>query len=707
MVKVFIPQHFCSRCGTAVGTNQRYCQNCGIHVAASGQPTGEENEISDAEATQRVSSRVLSSLYLYKENCLPGEDTQRLSSHLASNINENDNSASAETVRAAPRLSSSIHEKAAQQEAHLVSAAPEPEPSLQKQKQLFAKNRWATKKIFVSMGCVLGLLLLLTFIVSGVVVSRPDPRVEQQVQQNRSQLDRLIHRAVILGVPISLLQPVLKQEQVLNSSNAPVALFNKQPGTSYDQYLAQRYHVLFAQVPAVITAATEQFQLQAQQDMQNFQTALSGANMQGGHDIQSFAQQFSQDQFLLASAQYPKDFATISQNAHQAILSLNAMKTTFKQLTDFQATISRMNAAHLDVTAAQAEYQNDLQLFDHAAQPRDFQDLTTQINAQYQQVVVNSIQAFPYVSITKLNELESQVNLLKTYGMDVSSYQARLNSDQVAEGNAKTVFDELVFFNQVDADIASMQDDLARGEAHYLVRQFHREVTAWAQAHLYHDSFDGHNYALDDGYMQAGIGSVLDRDLASAGTTADFEAMIDEARNAIFNLHMLEADYNDHAAYDQVHAADLRVISHYKLQTKQLLMVSLVEQAMRVYQNGKLVHSYHVTTGRQELPSLPGVWSVLDRKSPIIFTAAEPKGSPFWFPDTPISYAILYHYGGYFVHDAPWRANFGPGTQFPHQDSSGTTAYNFDGSHGCINLSEGDATWVYHHTDWNTVIVIY
>jgi hypothetical protein len=141
MVKVFIPQHFCSRCGTAVGTNQRYCQNCGIHVAARGQPTRREN----------------------------------------------DNSASAETVRAAPRLSSSIHEKAAQQEAHLVSAAPEPEPSLQKQKQLFAKNRWATKKIFVSMGCVLGLLLLLTFIVSGVVVSRPDPRVEQQVQQNRRQ----------------------------------------------------------------------------------------------------------------------------------------------------------------------------------------------------------------------------------------------------------------------------------------------------------------------------------------------------------------------------------------------------------------------------------------------------------------------------------------------------------------------------------------
>lgn len=31
-----------------------------------------------------------------------------------------------------------------------------------------------------------------------------------------------------------------------------------------------------------------------------------------------------------------------------------------------------------------------------------------------------------------------------------------------------------------------------------------------------------------------------------------------------------------------------------------------------------------------------GVWAVLNRKSPIMFVAAEPKGSPYWFPDTPM-----------------------------------------------------------------------
>ncbi len=170
---------------------------------------------------------------------------------------------------------------------------------------------------------------------------------------------------------------------------------------------------------------------------------------------------------------------------------------------------------------------------------------------------------------------------------------------------------------------------------------------------------------------------------------------------------MFEADDNDHTPYNQVHQTDLQMLNHYTLQKRMVLMISLVEQAMRVYQNGKLLRSFLVTTGRAELPSLPGVWAVLDRKSPIIFQSGDPKGSPYWFPDTPITYAILYHYGGYYVHDAWWRKSFGPGTQFPHQDAGGNTSYNFDGSHGCINLTESDAAWVYQHTDWNTLIVIF
>ncbi len=244
-------------------------------------------------------------------------------------------------------------------------------------------------------------------------------------------------------------------------------------------------------------------------------------------------------------------------------------------------------------------------------------------------------------------------------------------------------------------------------EARALVQQFHQEASSWGQAHLYHDTYDRHQYALDSGYMQPGIGGLIDKDLAEARTTIDFENIVSETQYGLFNLHMLEADYTDTTPYNQVHASDLRMLEQYHLDTKMVLMVSLVGQAMRVYQQGKLVQAFAVTTGRFERPSLPGVWKMLDRQSPSIFVSADPPGSPYWFPNTPISYALLYHQGGFFVHDAPWRVSYGPGTQFPHQDASGNTAYNFDGSHGCINLKKADMAWVYQHTDWNSVIVIY
>jgi hypothetical protein len=255
--------------------------------------------------------------------------------------------------------------------------------------------------------------------------------------------------------------------------------------------------------------------------------------------------------------------------------------------------------------------------------------------------------------------------------------------------------------------LTQQQTGQARQEAWRLVMQFHQEALHWGKLHVYHDTYDGQRYALDGGYLSPGIGSLIDKDLVEARTAADFEAVSSEARYALFNLSMLEADASDSMPYNRVHTSDLRMLEHYGLQQKSVLLISLVEQALRLYQQGTLVRAFFITSGRFERPSLPGVWSVLDRQSPTIFEAGDPPGSPYWFPDTPINYALLYHLGGFFVHDAPWRATFGPGTQFPHRDARGNTPYNFDGSHGCINLAEADAAWVYHHTGWDTTIVIY
>ncbi len=568
------------------------------------------------------------------------------------------------------------------------------------------KKQHSRKRTFVLVGSVICLLLILALTVTTLLNHNGEVSAQQQAQQSEAQLNSQLQQASALGVPASYLQPVLTQEQQLAHAQplfAPVNPF----ATGYYTHAAQQYGALRQQIPGIIATATNALQTQAQQNMQAFQTAISRGVAQGVGNSRYFSQQFSQDQLALSSAQYPRDYSAISQNAQQSIVALQSMGLVSTQLNDLKTTISRMAMAHLDVTALQSQYANDLQAFNTARSTAAFQNLSSQIDAQYEQTVAASIQAFPYVGVTKLNELQQQISQLQSYGMNTSYYQKRLSADQLAEQHVNTVYDALLFIKQVDSDITSMYGDLMKGEAHYLVKSFHQQVDTWAKAHPYYDSFNGHTYALDDGYMATGIGNTLDSDLAAAATTADYAAMVNEVNNDLFDLHQFEADYTDHTPYNAVHATDTQMLNHYNLQGKQVLMVSLSEQVMRVYQRGKLVRAFFVTTGRSELPSPPGVWSILDRRAPATFVSGEPQNSPYWFPPTPIKYAILYHYGGDFVHDAWWRQSFGPGTQFPHADAGGNTSYNFDGSHGCINLTTSDASWVYKNTTWNTVIVVY
>ncbi len=556
----------------------------------------------------------------------------------------------------------------------------------------------------VAQGFLVVLMLGLVILTSGC---GGDAHLQQQASQSKTQLDSLLAHARSIGVPSSLLQPVVKQEQQLSSSGAPFSPFNDQPDNAYYQNLTEHYQQLSSQLQDIITSSTAQFQLQAQHDMENFGLALSRQRAKGVGNIAAFQTQFNKDQTLMALAQTPKDYAAVSQDANKQTAALDLLSATYDQLTTFKSTVSQMQKAQLDVVAMQAQYKSDLQALNTVTASSDLQYLGTLINAQYQEAVVNSYQALPYVSAAKLNEFQAQVNLLKKYGMDASTYQARLKADTAMMDKAKSLHDYLIFSQQIDSDIASMHDELVQGEASYLIGAIDRQARAWGAAHAYHDKFDGHNYDLAAGYTTDGIGYWIQRDLSWAYTPADFQAVVDEENNELFSLQMMEQDFADKTPYNQVHQTDLELLQHYGLQHSQVLVISFVEQAMRLYQNGKLVKSFLVTTGRVELPSLPGDWTVQNRQSPTVFKATEPKGSPYWYPDTPINYAILYHWGGYFVHDAWWRVNFGPGTQFPHYDVGGDEAFSGNGSHGCVNVQEQQAAWVYSHTDWNTQIVIY
>lgn len=529
---------------------------------------------------------------------------------------------------------------------------------------------------------------------------------QQAAGQSKAQLDRLLQHAGQIGVPAKSLAPIQRQEQQLSSAGAPFSPFNDQADTDYYNTLAKKYVALQQQAQDLITNATDQAQVQASQDLQAFQQMLSRRQTQKIGNLQPFVDRYSQDQSQFSQAQYPKDYAAISQDAQVQIKALGLMGLVYDHLSQFKTTIGQMQSAHLDVTAMQAQYQSDLTTFNAATTSTQFQNLDTLLNAQYQQAVVNSINAVPYVGAAKLSEFQQQLQLMKTYGLNPAPYQKLYDADKAAMSSAKTIQDYLAFSKRIDGDMAKMHNQLVQGAANYLIGALDRQANDWGNAHLFHDKFDGHTYILDSGYTMNGIGYWLQVELYWAYTPSDFQSVVTDENNELYSLQMLEQDYYDKAPYNQPHTTDLQLMQHYHV-SGQVIVVSMVEQTLRLYQNGKLVRSFYVTTGRYELPSLPGLWTVQARQSPTVFKASEPKSSPYWYPPTPINYAINYHWGGYFIHDAWWRVNFGPGTQFPHYDVGGDESFAGNGSHGCINMQENDAAWLYANTSYNTQIIVY
>ena len=552
---------------------------------------------------------------------------------------------------------------------------------------------------------LVGLLLVLALATTGCGGS---PQSQQQATQSKTTLDSTLQHAKDIGVPVSSLQSIITKERQLSSTSAPFTLFDDSSDTAYYQSQAKNYNQLLAQVQDIITNTTGDATTKAQLNMQSFQEALAKAQNLKTNNISVFTDEFAKDQNLMSSAQTPKQYYAISDDASAAASSLTLLSSSYAQLLTFNNTIKQMRAAHIDVGLMPTQYQNDLSTLNTITKTSDFTSLNSLINAQYQMAVVNSIQALPFVGTIKLNQFASQIKLLKTYGMDASTYQVLYNADAQQMHSAKSIHDFLAISGKIDTDMASMQNDLTQGAATYLIGELDREANAWGNANAYHDSFDGKNYILDSGYTMNGIGWWFQQQVGWSYWPSDYQAVVQRENDEFFNFQMMQQDYLDRTPYTQVHATDLQVMQHYpNLQHGTVLMVSMVEQAMRFYKDGKLIRSFQVTMGRVERPALPGYWTVVDRKSPMEFKSSDPPSSPFWYPPTPIHYAILYHWNGYFVHDAWWRVNFGPGTQFPHYDVGGDESFAGNGSHGCINMQENDAAWVYNNTDFNTQIMVY
>jgi lipoprotein-anchoring transpeptidase ErfK/SrfK len=129
-----------------------------------------------------------------------------------------------------------------------------------------------------------------------------------------------------------------------------------------------------------------------------------------------------------------------------------------------------------------------------------------------------------------------------------------------------------------------------------------------------------------------------------------------------------------------------------------VITVSLSLQEMVFYQDGCVVKATPVSTGRPELRTPTGTFSIFNKQTPFQFISPWPKSSPYYYEPSWVSWVMEFASGGYFIHDAPWESAdaYGPGSE----DNP------WAASHGCIHVPTPVMQWAYSWTPDGAVVSI-
>jgi lipoprotein-anchoring transpeptidase ErfK/SrfK len=110
--------------------------------------------------------------------------------------------------------------------------------------------------------------------------------------------------------------------------------------------------------------------------------------------------------------------------------------------------------------------------------------------------------------------------------------------------------------------------------------------------------------------------------------------------------------------------------------------VNLAEQTLAVYDDRQLVFAAMVATGVEPFWTRPGLFQIAAKKATETMRNNDPSDF-YYLEDVPWT---MYFDESRALHGAYWRTRFG----YPQ-------------SHGCVNLSVGDAHWLFdwaHEGDW-------
>jgi lipoprotein-anchoring transpeptidase ErfK/SrfK len=116
--------------------------------------------------------------------------------------------------------------------------------------------------------------------------------------------------------------------------------------------------------------------------------------------------------------------------------------------------------------------------------------------------------------------------------------------------------------------------------------------------------------------------------------------------------------------------------------TNRWIDVDLAEQTLAVYENGKLVFATVIASGLEPYWTRPGTFQIQQKKETETMRNNDP--ADFYYLDN-VPWT-MYFDGARALHGAYWRTRFG-----------------YAQSHGCVNLSVGDAHWLFNWAvegDW-------
>lgn len=179
----------------------------------------------------------------------------------------------------------------------------------------------------------------------------------------------------------------------------------------------------------------------------------------------------------------------------------------------------------------------------------------------------------------------------------------------------------------------------------------------------------------------------------SAATIANLAIQLDTAADAATFQSIASKLYQQKQSLSDAIWTKENQIS-YNAGAGKLIVISLSRQVLTAFADGTPVLTTYVTTGRPALPTPPGVYQIMGKYSPFLFVSPWPYGSPYWYPASWTSYAMLFRSGGYYIHDAPWRTWYGPGSNYGA------------GTHGCVNVPYSPMSVLWRWTPIGTTVVV-